>query len=77
MHLSNSTHLPETYAGGTTSPAPAETLAALQEEPGVPEPTRMQRIERSAGHLGERAPWLLMATGFLLGCLSARMLRRD
>jgi hypothetical protein len=65
------------YADGFTPPAPAETLAALREEPDVPEPTRMQRFERKAGHVGERAPWILMAGGFLLGCIAARLLRRD
>ena len=64
------------YADGYTPPAPAETLAALMEEPGAPEPTRMQRIERRAGRVGERAPWMLIAGGLLLGGMAARMLRR-
>ena len=65
------------YADGYTPPAPAQTLAALNEEPGVPEPTRMQRMERQAGRIGEHAPWVLMLCGFVLGCVAARLLRRD
>lgn len=61
------------YADGY---APAETMAALQEEPTVPEPSRMQRMERQAGRIGGRAPWVLIAGGLLLGSIAARLLRR-
>lgn len=64
------------YADGYTPPAPAETIAALEEEPTVPEPTRMERVERQAGRVGGRAPWALIATGLVLGTLAARLLRR-
>lgn len=64
------------YADGYAPPAPAETMAALQEEPTVPEPSRMQRMERQAGRIGGRAPWVLIAGGLLLGSIAARLLRR-
>lgn len=64
------------YADGYTPPVPEETIAALQEEPGVPEPSRMQRLERGAGRVGGRAPGLLMAGGLLLGWMAVRLLRR-
>ena len=68
---------PQAPVDGLATPAPAETLAALREEPQVPEPTRMQRLERQAGRLGGKAPWALMAGGFALGCVAAHLLRRD
>lgn len=64
------------YADGYARPAPEETIAALQEEPCVPEPSRVQRIERQAGRVGGRAPWVLVASGLLLGWMAARRLRR-
>ena len=64
------------YADGFTPPAPAETIAALEEEPSVPEPSRMDRIERQAGRVGRRAPWALIVTGLVLGTMAARLLRR-
>jgi len=64
------------YADGYVPEAPAETLAALNEEPGAPEPSRLQKLERQAGRIGGRAPWVLMVSGLLLGCMAARMLRR-
>ena len=64
------------YADGYVPEAPAETLAALNEEPGVPEPSRVQKLERAAGRVGGQAPWKLMVGGLLLGVLAARMLRR-
>jgi len=63
------------YADGYAPSAPEETIAALQEEPSVPEPSRVQRIERQAGRVGGRAPWVLMASGLLLGWMAARLLR--
>ena len=92
LKLTGDTHLPDilddlrdgdareeearVYADGYAPPGPQETVAALQEEPGVPEPSRLERAERVAGRVGGRAPWVLMAGGLLLGCMAARMLRR-
>ena len=63
------------YADGYAPPAPEETIAALQEEPSVPEPSRVQRIERQAGRVGGQAPCVLMVSGLLLGWMAARLLR--
>jgi hypothetical protein len=92
LKLTGDTHLPDilddlrdgdvpeeevrVYADGYAPSGPQETIAALQEEPGVPEPGRVQRAERAAGGVGGRAPWLLVAGGLLLGCMAARLLRR-
>jgi hypothetical protein len=63
------------YADGYAPPAPEETIAALQEEPSVPEPSRMERIEREAGRVGGRAPWVLIVSGLLFGWLVVRTMR--
>ena len=66
------------YADGyapTAPAAPAETIAALQEEPSVPEPSRVQRFERQAGRVGGRAPWVLMVSGLLFGWMVVRVMR--